>query len=77
MPPAPKPDPDDSKPLGLLVTVAPMWLIQKVEDDYGPRLRNKGKVIVMDVDHQDIQVVNAEGDDFHVLARVTPKGKGK
>jgi hypothetical protein len=76
--PAPKPDPDDSKPLGLLVTVAPMWIIRDVaKGEEADRLRRKGKVIVMDADPEDIQIVDVDGDDFHIQVKVTPKGKGK
>jgi hypothetical protein len=76
--PAPKPDPDDAKPLGLLVTVAPIWIIRDVaKGEEADRLRRKGKVIVMDADHEDIQIVDVDGDDFHLQVKVTPKGKDK
>jgi hypothetical protein len=76
--PAPKPDPEDGKPLGLLVTVAPMWMIRDAAaSDDADKWRRKGKVIVMDADHEDIQIVDVDGEDFHLHVKVTPKGKGK
>lgn len=70
--------PPDSKPLGLFVAVSPMWLIRDVsKSDDADRLRQKGKVIVMDADHEDIQIVNIDGDGFSIEVKVTPKDKGK
>lgn len=64
-----------SDPRLLLVTVAPAWLVKKIEDAWGDQLRKGGKLVVMDVDREDIQIVDMEGDDFELKVRVEPKGR--
>ena len=57
----------------LLVTVAPDWLIKKLTEDYSEQLRDKGKLVIMDVDRTDIQKVDMEGDGFDIMVKVSPK----
>jgi hypothetical protein len=73
----PRPTPDDDKPLSLFVAVAPTWRIKAADKNCGDDLRENGKVIVMDADAEDIQVVNVDGDGFHIEVKVTPKKGGK
>ena len=56
----------------LLVTVASSGLIRQIEEEHGRKLRDDGKMVLMDVDQEDIQMVDVEGDTFKIEVKVTP-----
>jgi hypothetical protein len=57
----------------LLVTVAPAWLVKKIEDAWGDQLRKAGKLATIDVDSGDTQEVELSDDEVKIVITVTPK----
>jgi hypothetical protein len=64
-------------PRMLLVTVAPAWLVKKIDAEYGDQLRRKGELAVMDTDPDKVREVVAEDEYVKIEVKVTPKGNGK